>query len=83
MGVVFWRLGHLNRDQAIRPLGPFVVFQRDRVFDTDAQGWDLGVRPHTPLHELKWRYPQAMLVPWNPDHYRENYRRLRFWLEVV
>ena len=82
MGVVFWRLGHLNRDQAVRPLGPFIVFQRDRVFDTDAQGWDLGVRPHMPLHELKWRYPQAMLVPWNPEHYRENHRQLRLWLEA-
>lgn len=80
MGIIFWRLGHLNRDQAFRPLGPFVVFQQDKVFDTDAQGWDLGVRPHMPLSELKWRYPQALLIPWNPDHYRENYRELIRWL---
>ncbi len=81
MGIIYWQLGHLTREYAPRPLGPFVVFQGDRVFDTDAQGWDLGVRSGMLLKELKWRYPQAVMVPWQERHYQKGSRERMHWLQ--
>lgn len=81
LGIIYWQLGHLTREHAPRPLGPFVVFQGDRVFDTDAQGWDLGVRAGMLLKELKWRYPQAVMVPWHTLHYQEGHRERMRWLQ--
>ncbi len=81
LGIIYWQLGHLTREHASRPLGPFVVLQGDRVFDTDAQGWDLGVRAGMLLKELKWRYPQAVMVPWQDLHYQAGHRERMRWLQ--
>ncbi len=81
MAVVYWRLGHLTTDVAERPLGPFVVFQGDRVFDVDSAGWDAGIRPGYRLGEMKWRYPQAVGVPWQPNRYTKTAENIVRWLE--
>ena len=79
MAVIYWRLGDIVRDT--EETGPFVVFRQDRVFDTDRQGWELGVRPDMPVAELKWIYPQAAMVAWRPDDYRQAEAGVRRWLK--
>lgn len=81
MAIIYWRLGHLTADQSRRPLGPFLVFQGDRVFDVDVVGWDMGIRAGDPVAEMKWRYPQAVMIPWHPARYRTTEHALRQWLQ--
>jgi len=79
MAFIYWRLGHLTRSDR-RPLQAFVVHRYDQVFDVDRTGWDQGIRPGDALETLKWRYPEAVWVPWQAADYAETDQALRDWV---
>jgi len=79
MAFVYWRLGHLTRSDR-RPLQAFLVYRDGRVFDVDRMGWDRGIRPGDPLESMKWRYPEAVWVPWQAADYAETDQALRDWV---
>ncbi len=80
MAIIYWKLGHLTAEGFQRPLDTFLVFLDGMVFDVDSRGWDLGIRPGQPLSEMKWRYPGATWVPWQPGYYQKLLGSLQEWL---
>ncbi len=80
MAIIYWRLGHLTAKGFQRPLDAFLIFRDGLVFDVDSYGWDLGIRPGNNLAEMKWRYPAATWVPWQPGYYHQLLVDLQEWL---
>ncbi|MCL4496360.1 MAG: hypothetical protein M1294_16315 [Firmicutes bacterium] len=78
--IIHWHLGHIARSGRLIQ-EPYIVVKDHMVFDTDSQGWDLGIRSGMAVKEIKWHYPQAQWIPWRSQDYQETFNRLSVWLE--
>ncbi len=80
MAIIYWKLGHISSEGFPDAVKAFVVFHDDVVFDVDSEGWDRGIRPGDRLAEMKWRYPKAAWIPWQPRYYQKTWQALQEWL---
>ena len=77
--IIHWSLGNIARSGCILQ-EPYVVVKNRIVFDTDSQGWDLGIQSGMMVEEIKWQYPQARWIPWRLEDYQAIYNQLLTWL---
>ncbi len=80
MAVVVWRLAGLQF--AERPRNPYWIEKNGTVYDVDARGWDVGVRPGISPLEANWRYPDGRMMAWKPEMFAATEKGLEQWLHT-
>ncbi len=80
MAVVVWRLAGLPF--AERPSQPYWIEKGGTVYDVDARGWDVGVRPGMSHLEVSWQYPDGRVIAWKPEMFASAEKHLDQWLRT-